>query len=161
MTVLFIVQFNLGFTIDLVNSNSQNNGQQLADFLNPDNSKILERVQRSLAKSRVAESEKDSTIESLTHALANNQARGIDVEHPVASKSYNGKLLAVDEVSIIQQTKLGRIVEHPIERVQGLQGNKLTDVIKISYDFNLKGKVTNENTQALSNEQTNDFGPSP
>ena len=64
-------------------------------------------------------------------------------------------------MSIIQQTKLGRIVEHPIERVQGLQGNKLTDVIKISYDFNLKGKVTNENTQALSNEQTNDFGPSP
>ena len=151
----------LNLELDLVNSNPQNNGQQLADFLNPDNSKILERVQRSLAKSRVAESEKDSTIESLTHALANNQARGIDVEHPVASKSYNGKLLAVDEVSIIQQTKLGRIVEHPIERVQGLQGNKLTDVIKISYDFNLKGKVTNENTQALSNEQTNDFGPSP
>lgn len=42
-----------------------------------------------------------------------------------------------------------------LERLQGLQGNKLTDVIKISY--NLKGKVTNENTQALSNEQTNDF----
>ncbi len=138
------------------------------NVLDHDGQRVLAEVNSSIEHQDMPYRRKEEQYSNFRQTLLTNQEKGIEIEQAQPGRTYSGEIRSIGENTIIQQSKINKIVEHEPKNLSGIESNDIGKYLKVSYDYQNKGVIVERDGKTIglenslqnekSNHNENDLG---
>ena len=119
------------------------------NVLDHDGQRVLAEVNASIENQDMPYRRKEEQYSTFRQTLLTNQEKGIEIEQAKPGRTYSGEIVTIGENTIIQQSKINKIVEHEPKNLTGIESSDVGKYLKVNYDYQNKGIVVERDGKVI------------
>lgn len=119
------------------------------NVLDHDGQQVLAEVNASIENQDMPYRRKEEQYSTFRQALLTNQEKGIEIEQAKPGRTYSGEIVTISENTIIQQSKINKIVKHEPKNLTGIESSDVGKYLKVNYDYQNKGVVVERDGKVI------------